>query len=270
MKAIMKRLAYLFLGLVFAFQSALGANVAAADSAYKAEKYPEAVSLYEAVGNEKGYSSELYYDLGNAYARSGDYGNAMVSYLRSLRLDPSNSQARHNIQYIQTKVADTNKAELKGKKVSLDMESSSFFSSLKKFIVADHRSDTWAIWAAASFVCFILCLAIYIFTRRVVLRKIGFFGGFLMICVSVISLVFAFMAGSYVSTEGVIVTAKVKLKNEPSLSAKESPVALTRGTVLSVLDTFPADSENPEWYKVRLNSDFVGWIPSADFKAVNM
>lgn len=257
----------LFMGILFSVSSQ---TLSQADVAYSGGEYAKAVELYNKVLASDGQSSELYYNLGNAYARGGDYGNAMASYLRSLRLDPSNSQTKNNIDYIDAKVADTNRAELKGKKLSLDRDSSSFFTSIRDFIARDHLSDTWAIWAAVSFVLFVICVAIYIFTRQVAARKIGFFGGFIFLGISAITLVFAFMAASYTSHEGVIAAPKVKLLSEASPSSKENPVNLTRGTRMMILDTFPAGADHPKWYKVRLNSDFVGWISANDFIPVNL
>lgn len=243
-------------------------EVAEADSAYTRGEYAEAITGYKNIGETQGWSSALYYDLGNAYARGGDYGNAMVNYLRALRLDPANARAKANIQYIDTKVYDSNRAELKGKKMSIERDTPSFFSNVKSFIVRDHLSDTWAIWGAVSFIAFIICVALYIFTRNVPLRKFGFFGGFILLGISVVTVVFAFAAADYKSNEGVVTAAKARLKSEASLSAKESPVALNRGTRMEILDSVSSGGGNAEWYKVRLNSDFVGWLQAGDFCAV--
>ncbi len=244
-------------------------STAEADSAYSQGDYSRAVILYDSIARQKGVSTELLFNLGNAYARGGDYGNAMVSYLRALRIDPSNSHAKANVLYIESKVAENNRAELKGKKLSLDPDDPSFFSSIRNFIVRDHLSDSWALLAALFFILFVACLAAYIYFRDVLIRKIGFFGGLSTLFLSVVMLVFSLMAASYHSNEGVILSPKVKLLSEASTSAKEMPVALTRGTRLSILDAQTMEEGKvPEWYKVRLNSDFVGWISAKDFLPV--
>lgn len=262
-----------FLTLVVAILCTLPAvarGVEEADSAYARGDYAAAVEIYKATIDSVGVSSELYYDLGNAYAKGGDYGHALVNFLRALRLDPSNRQAATNVKYIEQKVADTNHAELRGKKLSLEPEGKTFFSSLREYICANHPSSTWAVWSVVSFLLFVVCLALYIFTQGVAMRKTGFFGGFIFLGVSLVALIFSFMAAGYSSDEGVITGAKVKLFTEASNGSKENPVALTRGTRMSVLDTFPAGSDNPQWYKVRLNSDFVGWVDAANFETVGI
>lgn len=244
------------------------ASVQKADSAYTAGDYAVAVSEYQKVADKDGTSAELLYNLGNSYARGGDYGNAMVSYLRALRLDPSDSRVRNNISYIEQKITETNHAELKGKKLSVEPDSPSFFTSVRNYIARDHLSDTWAVWSAVTFILCVVCVALYIFTRNVTVRKIGFFGAFVFLGISVITITFAFMAASYRSGEGVVVAPKVRLLSEASSSSKAMDVNLTRGTRMTVLDTYPAGVDHPEWYKVRLNGDFVGWISGTDFVAV--
>lgn len=255
------------------------ATVEQADSAYARGDYAEAIAQYNEVAEKSGISTTLCYNMGNAYAKGGDYGNALVCYLRALRLDPSNEKAAANVAYIESKVYDANRSELKGKKLSIDADTPTFFTNMRQYIMRDHRSDTWAVWAAVSFVLFVTCVALYVFSREVMVRKIGFFGGFVCLGVSVITLVFSFMAASYRSDEGVVTGGKVHLRSEASAGSKENPVALTRGTRMTVLDTYPAVTGESEdkagaketrWYKVRLNSDFVGWLPASDFRTVDM
>lgn len=200
----MKSFINIFIFALFAaFETAAyAADVSAADSAYSKGNYAEAVKLYSSVAESEGMSSELLYNLGNAYAKSGDYGHALVNFLRALRLDPSNAAAADNVKYIESKVAESNRTELKGKKLSIEPESQTFFSSVNSFICRDHLSDTWGMWAVVLFILFVGCLATYIFTHNVLARKIGFFGGIVFLGLSAVTLSFSFMAASYSTGEG--------------------------------------------------------------------
>lgn len=244
--------------------------ISEADSAYSHGEYARAVELYEAVAKDCGMSSQLCYNLGNAYARGGDYGNALINYIRAERLDPSNKFAKENARYIEAKVYDSNRAELKGKKLTVDRDTPSFFSNVKRFIGRDHLSNTWAVWAALAFVLCVACEALYIFTKIVTVRKIGFFGAIICLGISVVTLTFAFVAADYRTNEGVLTAAKVKLRTEPSASAKELASALTRGTRMSVLDSVSDGHGKTEYYKVRLNSDFIGWVEAGSFRTIGL
>lgn len=266
-----------YLSFILLFMSSVGASAAAAQAdldsaanAYSRGEYSSAAMIYEKVAKEDGVSSHLLANMGNAYVKAGDYGRGRLCYERSLLLNPSDSEVRNNLDYIISKIEDNNKGEAHGKKVSVSPDSPSFFSSVKKAVAVDHTSDAWAIWAAVSFIIFCGCVALYLFMSDVMIRKIGFFGGIAMLAVSVITLAFSFMAASVRNNRnsGVLVGYKVTLLTEPFATAKASAAPLTRGTLLDVLDTESDADGNVEWFKVRLNSDYVGWVPAADFEVI--
>jgi len=79
---------------------------------YDAGDYLKAIESYSKL-IEKGYTSpQLYYNLGNAYFKSGSLGGAIWSYRRALKLDPGMEQARANLNYVREFNID--KIEVKG------------------------------------------------------------------------------------------------------------------------------------------------------------
>ncbi|MDE7402910.1 MAG: tetratricopeptide repeat protein [Muribaculaceae bacterium] len=261
------------IAIVFSLGSMYASGVsitASADSAYNSRDYTGAIRQYEDIIAKHGVSAAMLYNLGNAYSRSGDYGMATLNYLRCLRIDPGNSKARANLNFIEERVAEANKGELKGKKFSFSPDSEPFFSRVSRSIKSRHLSDTWSVWSVVCFLGFIACVALYLFTTPVLIRKTGFFASIIFFTVSVVFLIFAFMAGGYVSDEAVVTSAKVHLMAEPSLNSKENPVALHKGTIMKITDTWPDGVDTPEWYKVRLNSDFNGWLPASQVSPVDI
>lgn len=241
-----------------------------AAKAYASGDAAKAVEIYEGLMASHGTSSALYYDLGQAYMKAGNLGKAMVSYQRALLLDPGNSQARANIEYLDSRVQDANRAEMKDKKGSVVPDDPSFFSSVKRFVTKRHTSNMWAWLAGSFFALFCGCVALYVFMHSVLWRKIGFFGGAATFSLSVIFLVFAFMAASAADdkSEGVVLNYKTQLHSEASSSSKNVGSPITQGTVMSILETVNGKDEKPEWYKVRLNSDYIGWIRYDDFEVI--
>lgn len=238
--------------------------------AYNNGDFNKAIEIYENVARERGVSASLLLNLGNASVKAGDYGKAMLCYERAYRIDPGNKEVKNNIAYLQSKIEDNNKAETKGKKVSVAPEDKPFFTSLKRYVAFSHTSNTWALWAGILFVVAIGAVAIYIFTSNVLLRKVGFFGGFITFAISVITLIFALISASErkKASEGVITSYKINLYSEPSQSSKAGMNALTRGTLLDIMEEETPEDTNIKWYKVRLNSDYSGWISSADFEVI--
>ena len=68
-----------------------------ADSAYAAGNYVEAARIYEE-SVKTGVSSDLYYNLGNAYYRLNDLPRAILNYERALRMEPANGDASYNLE----------------------------------------------------------------------------------------------------------------------------------------------------------------------------
>ena len=106
--------------------------------------------------------------------------------------------------------------------------------------------------------------------KDVAVRKVGFFGGGILIGLTVIFVAFAFYAARSArsDSEGVITAYKTTLYKEASATSKTNPSQLTRGTVMDVLDEEKGSNGKTSWYKVRLNSDFVGWVKSSDFELI--
>lgn len=252
--------------------SVLASNpVAEADSAYNAGKFEEAVQLYKAAIAEEGTSAQLLFNLGNACCEAGDLGGAIISWERARRLDPTNDRINSNLNYLRNRIDDANKAEQKGKRFKTTADAPSFFESVHTVIACDRTSNFWAVFAAVFFILFTSCAALYIFTRRVAFRKTGFFGGIVCFLASVVFLIFAFMAAGAQnsSDEGVITAFKVTLQTEPG--KENDPVhgsVLTKGTLVRVLSEEVDAEGNVTWYKVRLNSDYIGWVAVSDMDII--
>lgn len=244
---------------------------AAADSAYVAKEYDKAISLYRVAMDDYGYSAATLFNLGNAYYQASDYGRAMVCYLHARRLDPRNAEINANITYLRSRVEDANKAQQKGKRLKVTVDEPSFFQSVHKAVAKDVNSNVWAVWGAVCFVLFIGSVALYIFTRRVSLRKIGFFGGLILLLLSVVFVMFAFMGARAFNSrgDGVVTAFKVTLLTEPGQeSENEKGGVLTKGTEVRIVSEETDAEGRITWYKVRLNSDYIGWVKVDDIEIV--
>jgi tetratricopeptide (TPR) repeat protein len=75
-----------------------------AKDAYRHKKYEQAIQFYQNILQEGYVSSELYFNLGNAYYRAKDYPRALWSYEKVLCWDPSFKDARYNMDLINRKI----------------------------------------------------------------------------------------------------------------------------------------------------------------------
>lgn len=238
--------------------------------AYNDSDYVKSVELYQQIGRKYGYDSALLYDLGNAYARLDNYGAAVLNYRKALKFDPSNSSARHNLAYVEQKVAIANESRVADKNADPTPAPLPFFSRLR--ILAERPgSDFYAWGAAAMFMLACLGAAFYLFASSPKLKKIGFFSALPAVGLCAVALVLSFSARSsaFKADECVILAPEVILRSDASAEGKEMGVPLTGGTTVRLLENRKG-KDGAEWVKVYLNDEFTGWLPSETVETVRI
>ena len=73
---------------------------------YQQEDYTSAIGSYEAVLTAGFESADLYYNLGNAYFKSGDLGRAILSWERALVRAPGSTDVVANLELARALTAD--------------------------------------------------------------------------------------------------------------------------------------------------------------------
>lgn len=66
---------------------------------YEQKDYTSAIRMYESVLDQGIESAPLYFNLGNAYFKSGDLGHAVVNYLRAQRMAPADEDILANLEF---------------------------------------------------------------------------------------------------------------------------------------------------------------------------
>jgi tetratricopeptide (TPR) repeat protein len=74
-----------------------------ANQAFSEDKFSEAAAIYDSLIKNQGASPELFFNLGNALARSGKIGHAVLAYERGLLLSPRDADIRANLEKIRQK-----------------------------------------------------------------------------------------------------------------------------------------------------------------------
>lgn len=258
-KTIIATLALLMLTLPATFAATA---VQQADSAYNKKNFQDALYYYQAAAEKDGVSSDLYYNMGNTYYRLGDLGHAVLNYRRALALDPSNEEARLNLEFVRTKITD--KPE----------DDSTFLRNVHFKIVSWMSPDAWAWTSMGVFALMIGLIAIYLFAPSVNARKVGFFGAFVILFIFIYTLYVAWSsANAYNGNGRAVVTAPVtNLRSTPasSNSSADKVVPIHEGTELIILDSLatPDDPKVPLWYDVKINNTSRAWLPAADVEKV--
>lgn len=233
-----------------------------ADSAFTSGEFDKSAHLYAAAIDSLGASADLYYNLGNAYYRTGKPGQAVIAYERALRIDPTHAAARINLEFVNSRLVD--KPGARG----------TLLENIVASVCDSARPDAWAWIAFALFVLTLGCAALYCFTGSIALRKVGFFGGFALLIVTAAAVFIALTAASRAtdSTEAVVVKQSTILSTSPSapLNPSQEAMMLHEGAKVQIVDSVVATSDSiaPVWYDVQVDNSHRAWINSADVEKI--
>lgn len=258
----LKKTSFLLLFLaVWSMASAL-TTAQRADSAYNAEDYRQAIELYNQAIAQDGPGTDVYYNLGNAYFRNDNLGKAVVAYERSLRQDPTNADARHNLNFVRARIQDRPE------------DDSPFLSNLHHSIVTAMKANAWAWTALVVFVLLLGGVALYIFSPSVALRKTGFFGGIILLFAFGYTLWVAAsateLARSHESAVVIVPMTQLSSVPRPSRTADDRVVPIHEGTTVEIVDSIatPDDPVSPMWYSVKINNSTRAWLRASDVERI--
>lgn len=215
-----------------------------ADSAYAREQYQQAIKDYNEL-LKGGVSADLYYNLGNAYYRSGNITRAVLNYERASLLSPGDPDIRFNLQLARSKTPD-----------KITPESEMFFVTWYRSLVNLMSVDGWGITALWSLGLSVVLALVYLFASRLWQRKVGFFGSVALVVLFLFSNLFAYQQTKLLKNrKGAIVTAlSVTVKSTPSAGGTDLFV-IHEGTKVDI-----EDGSMEGWKKIRLADGREGWL----------
>ena len=223
-----------------------------ADSAYARQQYQQAIKDYEEL-LEGGVSAELYYNLGNAYYRTDNITQAVLNYERALLLSPGDGDIRFNLQMARSKTID-----------KITPESEMFFVTWYHALVNIMSVDGWARTSIATFALAIVLALAYLFSARIWVRKVGFFGGLAFIAIFLLANLFAYQQRRELAdrTGAIIISSAVPVKSTPSKSGTDLFI-LHEGTKVEITDCTMRD-----WKEIRVADGKAGWIETSKIEII--
>ena len=206
-----------------------------------------------------GSSTTLYYNLGNAYYRQGNLGKAIVNYERALKLDPTNADARANLEFVNSKITDK------------QIDSGSYMDSVWEGTVGMFHADTWAVIALVLFAIFLGALAAYIFSSAVAVKKASFFGGLIVFILTVCAVIISFAAANRVNSDkyAIILPPSSQLSTSPreARSQSEQAFLLHEGTKVEIIDSIANPGEGM-WYEVLVGHGERAWVKASEVEKI--
>lgn len=221
--------------------------------AYTDGRWSECTESLKALESVGVVSPELYYNLGNAYFKSGDYPHAILYYERTLKISPSFEDARINLDFANSLIRD-----------KIDAVPEFVLKSWARKVCYLMPSDFWAV---ISIVLFAAALALFLVFRLGAsrgLRRTGFYCSIVALILSASSFGMArWQRNSYLRADGAIVMKPVaSVKSSPSRDSSKDLFVLHEGTKVTVLDTVG------EWKNISLSDGRQGWIEESDMEMI--
>jgi tetratricopeptide (TPR) repeat protein len=222
------------------------AQFSKANQEYADGKFKDAISDYEAIVHSGEWSANLFYDLGNAYFRTSDFGRAILNYERALALQPNHPEAQANLRI----------ARDEARALELPPDWAYRFS---RFITSNQS----AIGAAVLFWAGLFLGVGFLFTspRRRSLLTLSFCALF-----SAFFLIYFLMTveGGPKGASLAVVTANDITARLATADTAASIMALPAGSEVKV------SQQRGDWVYVDLPSNQRGWIPAKSIELVRM
>ena len=222
-------------------------------SAYSDGRWEESADAWESLRGAGVESAELYYNLGNAYFKSTEIGRAVLNYERALRIDPSFSDARFNLEFARSMVQDR-----------IDEVPEFILKTWARKISYLMNSDAWAILSLVLFAAFLAMLLLFLLGPGVGLRRTGFYSSIVLIMLSAGCYGFSvWQRNVYRRADSAVVMKPVSsVKSSPSEESSKDLFLLHEGTEVGVLDSVG------KWVNISLSDGRQGWIQAGDIEVI--
>ena len=219
---------------------------AKATQEYAQGHFKEAIGGYETVVGSGQWSANLFYDLGNGYFRTGDFGRAILNYERALALERHHPEAAGNLQIARDEAR------------ALEMQQNwperyLQFASVNQYSIA----AAGAFWVGA------FCIVVLIFARRRSARLIALSILSFSVCALAILATYEIDRGSKGRALAIITGDNVQARLATADTAN-SVLALPPGSEIKILST------RGDWIYAALPNNLRGWIPSKSTELVRL
>lgn len=221
--------------------------------AYTDGKFSDASAAWTSIEESGQKSAKLYYNLGNAWFKQGNYPKAILNYERALRLDPSYSDARYNLEFTSNFVQD-----------KIEPVPEFILKSVARKVCYVMGSNAWAVIFLVLLAAALVMGLLFLLGSSVGKRRAGFYCGIVLLLLSAGALSFSIWQKSdSVKTDMAIVMSPVSsVKSSPSSGSSKDLFVIHEGTKVTILD------EVGTWRNISLADGRQGWIPASDIEII--
>ncbi|HYJ05012.1 MAG TPA: tetratricopeptide repeat protein [Chthoniobacterales bacterium] len=227
-------------------QAADDATFAKANQAYSEGRFQEAVDGYQGFVEAGRWNANLFYNLGNAWFRVGDFGKAILNYERARALDPHHPEASANLR-----LARDEARALELRKNGMEL------------YVAMATPTQYAVAAAIAFWFVLFGVTRLFFSPRRSAGRLAMIAFATAGCVLFIFALYTLENGAQGRALAIVTGKDIEARVATADSAS-SVLTLPPGSEIKVL------SERGEWVYAALPNEQRGWIPARAVERVRL
>ncbi len=249
----MNRIYLVLLALMFSFNlSAQEGSMKDANNLYQSGKFKEAVEAYENIIKTNQEAPELYFNLGNAYYKTGNVPAAILNYERALLLSPGDSDIKYNLEMSRKMVVD-----------KLEAIPQFFLNRWINGIVMTMSSNAWAWVSIVTFILVLVLALAFFFSSTTSLKKLSFGLAIILLLMSVTAFSFSYSQKKKLENrnQAIIFAPSVTIKGSPDESGTDL-FLLHEGTKVKVLETLG------EWANIQVSDGNEGWIAQSAIEII--
>jgi tetratricopeptide (TPR) repeat protein len=251
---IMKKLIF----ILFFFGGIINANaqpenlLKEANNLYAANQFDKAIKVYENIVNQGLESSELYFNLGNAYYKNGQLTKAILYYERAKLLSPNDDAIQFNLDLVNQFVVD-----------KIEPLPIPFFLKWGQSILNMFTSNGWAYINIFTFILMLVLAGFFVFARTIQIKKSSFSLAIAFLALSLFSFVLAGKQNSKLThrNSAIIFSPTVTVKSSPDESGTDLFV-VHEGLKVEIKE------EIGGWADIKLEDGNAGWVKKGVFERI--
>lgn len=217
-----------------------------ANQNYSDGHFQEAVDGYQSLIKSGQWSANLFYNLGNAWFRLGNFGEAILNYERAVALDPHHPEAAANLALVRD---EARALELKQ-------------NGLERYIEAG-TSAQYSIAASIAFWFALFGAGRILFSRRRSFALISLIVFSTVVLAGAVCALYSLETGSKGRALAIVTGKKIEARLATADNSN-SVLVLPPGSEIKIL------SQRGDWLYAELPNDLRGWIPANGAQRVRM
>jgi tetratricopeptide (TPR) repeat protein len=223
-----------------------------ANKLYLEQKYSDAIAKYESILKNGYESGEVYFNLGNAYYKSGKLQKAILNYERSKKLMPSDEDVLFNLRLANAQLID-----------KVDPIPELFIYDWANSLLTLFSLRTIMILMYVFFLLTLVLFSLFLFAKTYTQKRFFLTGGMIAAFLLVIGIAnFTIQSYRESNTEfAIVMTDVANIKSAPDKSGNDLFI-IHRGLKVQVLDAVNT------WRKIRLADGKVGWIQEPEIEII--